>query len=113
MKADGGNMCAINGSEFMKSTGDEPGCIGGVGSGTFKMEAAWITYSFNVKLEGEGACRLTDKMFHNHNNTANMAGVIQPPIPPSVQMMSSCYQCRKDLAEEGKKSQDPDTKAVR
>ncbi|MEZ6063190.1 MAG: DUF4150 domain-containing protein, partial [Planctomycetaceae bacterium] len=75
--ADGGNMCAKYGSEFFKSTGDEAGVGGGVKSGTFIKEATWITYSFDVKLEGKGACRLTDKMFHNHQNTVNAAGLLQ------------------------------------
>lgn len=77
VKADGGNMCAIDGSEFMKSTGDEPGTAGGVVSNVNMKEATWITYSFDVKLEGKGACRLTDKMFHNHQNTVNLAGLLQ------------------------------------
>jgi hypothetical protein len=80
VKADGGNMCAIYGSQFSRSTGDEPGTIGGIKSGTFIKEATWITYSFDVKLQGKGACRLTDKMFHNHQNTVNMAGVVQPAL---------------------------------
>jgi hypothetical protein len=77
VKADGGNMCAISGSEFFKSTGDEPGSVGGVMSNVFIKEATWITYSFDVKFEGKGACRLTDKMFHNHQNTVNMGGLLQ------------------------------------
>lgn len=77
IKADGGNMCAKYGSEFSRSTGDEPGTVGGVKSSTFTKEATWITYSFDVKLEGKGACRLTDKMFHNHENTVNMSGEFQ------------------------------------
>ena len=80
VKADGGNMCANSGSQFSRSTGDEPGALGGVKSGTFAREATWITYSFDVKLEGKGACRLTDKMFQNHQNTVNMAGVLQKPL---------------------------------
>jgi hypothetical protein len=74
VKADGGNMCANFGSEFFKSLGDEPGVAGGIASSTFIKEATWITFSFDVKLEGKGACRLTDKMFHNHQNTVNMSG---------------------------------------
>ena len=84
VKADGGMMCAIDGSEFFKSTGDEPGVAGGVASSTFIKEATWITYSFDVKLQGKGACRLTDKMFHNHQNTVNMGGVLQPPVSPAM-----------------------------
>jgi len=75
--ADGGNMCANYGSEFSKSTGDEAGVAGGVVSGVITKEATWISYSFDVKLEGKGACRLTDKMFMNHGNTVCMAGLIQ------------------------------------
>jgi hypothetical protein len=75
--ADGGNMCANFGSEFSVSTGDEAGTIGGVKSGVVKKEATWIAYSFDVKLEGKGACRLTDKMFHNYENTVNASGLLQ------------------------------------
>ena len=77
VKADGGNMCAKYGSEFCRSTGDEPGVTGGVTSSVNMKEASWITFSFDVKLEGKGACRLTDKMFHNKRNTVNMAGELQ------------------------------------
>jgi Domain of unknown function (DUF4150) len=77
VKADGGNMIAIKGSEFSRSTGDEPGTAGGVKSSTFIKEATWLTYSFDVKMDGENACRLTDKMLHNHQNAANLAGEIQ------------------------------------
>lgn len=73
-------MCANYGSEFMKSTGDEPGVVGGIASSTFIKEASWILYSFDVKLQGKGACRLTDKMFHNHQNTVNMGGELQAPL---------------------------------
>ena len=33
-----------------------------------------------MKLEGKGACRLTDKMFHNHQNTVNIGGKTHPPV---------------------------------
>lgn len=77
VKADGGMMCANYGSEFFKSTGDEPGVVGGVASSTFIKEATWITFSFDVKFQGKAACRLTDKMFHNHQNTVNLGGLLQ------------------------------------
>jgi uncharacterized Zn-binding protein involved in type VI secretion len=79
VKADG-NMIAVKGSEFAVSTGDEPGVIGGVASGTFKKESTWLTYSFTVKIDGRNACRLGDKKFHNHMNTLNLAGVMQMPV---------------------------------
>src|SRR5262245_10483742 len=74
VKADGGNMIAIKGSEFSMSQGDEPGTAGGVKSSTFKKESTWIIYSFDVKMEGKNACRLTDKKFQNHENTVDMMG---------------------------------------
>ncbi len=79
VKADG-NMIAIKGSMFYKSTGDEPGVIGGVASGTFIKESTWLTYSFTVRIEGRNVCRLGDMKFHNHMNTVNLAGVIQSPV---------------------------------
>jgi hypothetical protein len=80
VSADGGMMIANNGSQFSASNGDEAGVAGGVKSGTFMKESTWITYSFDVKMEGKGACRLTDKKFQNHQNTVDLAGVLQPPL---------------------------------
>src|SRR5262245_57212616 len=59
---EGGHMAAHRASEISVSTGDEPGTLGGVMSGTNMKEATWLTFSFDVKLEGENACRLTDKL---------------------------------------------------
>src|SRR5262245_65865412 len=39
--ADGGNMCADYGSEFSRSTGDEPGTHGGGREGEVQEEAKW------------------------------------------------------------------------
>jgi uncharacterized Zn-binding protein involved in type VI secretion len=68
VKADG-MMIAIKGSEFSMSNGDNAGVAGGVKSSTFMKESTWILYSFDVKMDGEGACRLSDKKFQNHENT--------------------------------------------
>jgi hypothetical protein len=73
--------------------------VGGVKSSTFKKEASWITYSFDVKLEGKGACRLTDKMFHNHQNTVNMGGLLQAPLEAWPELIELCLivcQCDKE-----------------
>lgn len=80
VKADGGMMIAIKGSEFSMSNGDEPGSIGGVKSNTFIKESTWILYSFDVKMEGKGACRLSDKKFQNHENTADLMGAVGAPV---------------------------------
>ena len=74
VKADGGNMIAIKGSEYSRCTGDEPGTAGGVVSSTNMKEATWILYSFDVKMDGGNACRKTDKMKMNHGNTICMEG---------------------------------------
>lgn len=86
--ADGGNMIANFGSCFAKSVFDEPGSMGGVNSGTYRAEADWISHSFDVFFEGKPACRLTDKMFMNHRNTVNMAGLVQESLP-EIDMESS------------------------
>ncbi|MCC6559267.1 MAG: DUF4150 domain-containing protein [Polyangiaceae bacterium] len=105
--ADGGHSVAHRTSELAVSTGDEPGTAGGVISGTFAEAATWITFSPDVKIEGQCACRLTDKMFHNHRNTVNAGGLLQAPLgedcnttptpaPPEVMCHCDYYQFRHD-----------------
>ncbi|TQF13245.1 DUF4150 domain-containing protein [Myxococcus llanfairpwllgwyngyllgogerychwyrndrobwllllantysiliogogogochensis] len=69
-----GKMLAVKGSEFSQSTGDEAGSAGGVKSGTLRKESKWLSYSFDVKVEGKNACRLSDKMTCNHGNTVCLGG---------------------------------------
>jgi hypothetical protein len=83
VKADGGNMIAIKGSDFSRSTGDEPGTVGGVKSNVNMKESKWILYSFDVKIEGANACRLTDKKTQNSENTVDAMGLVQVVIPPA------------------------------
>ena len=64
-----GQMAAIKGSKYASSNGDEPGTAGGVVSSVNMKEAEWITFSFDVKMEGKSVCRLQDKMTHNRKNT--------------------------------------------
>jgi hypothetical protein len=73
-------MVANFGSEFAVSIFDEGGSMGGVVSGTNKAEADWITYSPSVFFEKKPACRLTDKMFMNHRNTASLGGELQASL---------------------------------
>lgn len=98
VKADGGNMIAIKGSEFSRSTGDEAGTAGGVKSNTFAKEATWLTYSFDVKIDGANACRLSDKMLHNHQNAANLAGEIQAYLAglDDDELADICTECRDE-----------------
>lgn len=104
--ADGGNMIANYGSQFSKSSGDEGGSMGGVTSGTNLAEADWITHSFDVFFEKKAACRLTDKMFMNHRNTVNMAGLIQRNLPPDDlkffdEMCQMACDCMKQHGPKG------------
>lgn len=112
VKADGGMVIANKGSEFSLSNGDNPGVAGGVKSSTFMKESTWITYSFDVKMEGKGAARLTDKKFQNHENTVDMAGVIQLPVIPAgltaEEMVACAIHCcdnadyeKRDHKDEG------------
>jgi uncharacterized Zn-binding protein involved in type VI secretion len=78
-----GSSAAIQGSKFVKSTGDEAGSVGGVVSGVFAMEATFISFSPTVTLDGKPACRLTDKMLMNKGNTVCMGGELQAPVPPT------------------------------
>jgi hypothetical protein len=84
VKVDGRNMAAVKGSEFSRCTGDEAGTAGGVKSGTNMKEATWILYSFDVKLDGKNACRLSDKMMMNHGNTVCLGGEFQQPVMAGV-----------------------------
>jgi uncharacterized Zn-binding protein involved in type VI secretion len=83
VKADG-MMAAIKGSEFSLSNGDNAGVAGGVKSSTFMKESTWITYSFDVKLDGKNACRLSDKKFQNHENTVDLGGNVGPAVAVQV-----------------------------
>ncbi|WP_342078298.1 PAAR-like domain-containing protein [Yoonia sp. SS1-5] len=102
--ADGSNSCAVKGSEFFMSIGDEPGTAGGVKSGTFKGKATWLTYSMDVKLDGKNACRLTDKMLMNKGNTVSMGGELQAPVTPSAIKAMRDHLCELacECYEEGK-----------
>lgn len=100
VKADGGMMIAIKGSEFSLSNGDEPGTVGGVKSNTFIKESTWILYSFDVKMDGQGACRLTDKKFQNHENTADLAGEIQAIVATRLaQLQKFACECNDEIAD--------------
>lgn len=79
-----GQMAAIQGSKFVKSTGDEAGAAGGVVSGVFIMEAEFISASPTVMMDGLPVNRLSDKMLMNHQNTVCLSGEVQPPLPPGI-----------------------------
>lgn len=110
VKVDGGNMAAIKGSELSRCTGDEPGTAGGVVSSTFIKEAAWILYSFDVKMDGKNACRLSDKLTMNHRNSACLAGFLQGPVNGDKVLVLECNPkwtpCQKEQMKAKAKAMD-------
>jgi uncharacterized Zn-binding protein involved in type VI secretion len=97
VKADG-MMAAIKGSKFAL-----------IKSSTFIKEATWILYSFDVKIDGANACRLSDKMFHNSENTVNAAGA--QVTPKKVKDPLDCGQAdtyRELKKQSGKNQYDRD-----
>ena len=67
--ADGGQMIAVKDCEYSTCNGDEAGTAGGVVSSTNMKEAKFILFSFDVKMDGKNACRNSDMMTMNHQNT--------------------------------------------
>ncbi len=63
-----GQMPMVKGAKYARSTGDEPGAMGGVLSGVHLAECEFLSYSFDVKFEGRNVCRLGDPLFHNKKN---------------------------------------------
>lgn len=98
--ADGGNMIAIKGSNFSRSTGDEPGTVGGIKSNVNMKASKWILYSFDVTFDGSNACRLSDKKSQNNENTVDAQGLVQILIPKTqleVKLAKIAKDCKKKI----------------
>ena len=78
VKCDGNGVC-LSDSSFSMSTGDEAGSIGGIVSGKIKGKAEFMSYSFDVKVEGKNVARGLDMMVSNEKNTPPMP-LLQPPV---------------------------------
>ncbi|ABB30533.1 hypothetical protein GeomeDRAFT_2619 [Geobacter metallireducens RCH3] len=70
------NPIMLKGSVFSKSTGDEPGKVGGVSSGITKGKAKFVNYSSDVFADGKPVCRRLDPMVSNLSAAGNT-----PPAP--------------------------------
>lgn len=62
-----GEPIALKDSAFSKSTGDEPGTLGGIVSNVNRGKAKFALYSMDVKVEGLNVARLSDTMTMNGN----------------------------------------------
>lgn len=72
-----GNPIMLKDSEFSTSTGDEAGSAGGnVVTSKQKGPAAFLMYSFDVKVEGKNVPRQLDIMMHNKSQITGT-----PPFP--------------------------------
>lgn len=86
-----GHPIMVQGSSFATSTGDEPGTGGGVVSKVYKGKAVFVSYSFDVKVEGRNVARLGDLMVQNKGTAPNTPPTteVQPPLvalPIAVQV---------------------------
>jgi hypothetical protein len=63
-----GKMPMVKGAKYSKSSGDEPGTIGGILSSSNRDVCEFMLYSFDVKFEGKNVCRMGDPLFHNKKN---------------------------------------------
>ncbi len=63
-----GEMPMVKTAKYSMTSGDEAGSVGGVISSSFKGEAEFMMFSFDVKFEGNNVCRMGDPMFHNKKN---------------------------------------------
>ena len=61
-------MPMIKSAKYSKSSGDEAGVQKGVISSKTMEECEFMLYSFDVKFENKGVCRMGDPMFHNKKN---------------------------------------------
>ncbi len=66
-----GNPTMLSTSVFSTSSGDEPGKIGGVASGTNTGKARFVTTSNDVTVEGKPVGRRTDLMISNLSGSGN------------------------------------------
>ncbi len=59
-----GQPAALKGSTFESSNGDQAGSVGGIVSGVTGKETEFVSYSFDVKIEGKNVVRHADMTTH-------------------------------------------------
>lgn len=94
--ADGEPLC-VKSSTFARSTGDQPGSLGGMISGKHMGAAEFINYSFDVKAEGKNVPRAFDLMLHNNKNTAPFPVLQGPVIALGGEETKECVSCGAEL----------------
>lgn len=98
VKADGNPVC-VKDSSFMMSTGDEAGALFGVASNKIKGKAEFVSFSFDVQIEGKNVPRAFDLMLHNDKNTPPVP-LLQGPgiaLAPAIPAKAVCVVCEKEI----------------
>ena len=81
-----GNPTAKASSIHTACSGDGPGSAKGTGSGTTGDKTHFTSYSFDVKVEGEGTVRHMDTTTMNNRNTTGMVhGISTAPVDIEVE----------------------------
>ena len=96
VKCDGSAVC-VKDSNFMISTGDEPGSLLGVASNKIKGKAEFVNFSFDVQVEGKNVPRALDMMLHNDKNTPPAPLIQGPVIALPGQQKHTCILCEKEF----------------
>jgi hypothetical protein len=78
VRADG-QPAMLKSSDISRSTGDEPGTLGGVISGKSGGKGLPRSYSLDVKFEGQPVVRFTDLLAQNAGAAPNTAGILSQP----------------------------------
>jgi hypothetical protein len=102
-----GNPIMLQGSNFSTSVGDEAGTAGGgVVSNTTKGKAEFVSYSFDVKVEGKNVPRQLDPMIHNKLSSPNTppTPLVQQPLGAMGRIVCPC--CNDDHDPKDWKNQD-------
>lgn len=91
-----GNPACVKDSNFMMSTGDEPGSLLGIASNKIKGKAEFVNFSFDVFFEGKNVARAMDLMLHNDKNTPPFP-VIQGPVIAMGKEKADCLYCGEPM----------------
>ena len=97
-----GNPIMLQSSNFSTSVGDEAGTAGGgVLSNTTKGKAEFVSYSFDVKVEGKSVPRQLDPMIHNKMSSPNTppSPLVQQPLVAMGRIVCPCCDNNHDPKE--------------
>ncbi len=96
-----GKPIMLKGSNLKMSTGDEAGAAQGVVSSKIKGKAQFANYSFDIKVDGDNVCRLSDPTQSNMGSANTLAPFhLQAPLPPNVKQAKACEAIKEKQKEE-------------